>query len=467
MIRIPILTMMILLCGNNKQTTTFSFPLHHSSITKRSRSVVRQITIADKERKQQRQNTVVALNWGKISDNNDITTHEKNDNSMLATTTTKDEIDNNNISNKIKLLKEIGIKNLPYGLYQTLLTNAQEDVIQKRFWIVDNSGSMSSWDGHRTTMDDDDSSSRWLEVDEIVTLHAHLSSVVSAPTEFRLLNLTKKKESYTSILDRHFPSSLTVFRGADRFRVGYHSANNKKKNRIEKDRQRAQSVMVRNGPSGKTPLSESIQDLRKDIIPMLPQLQATNSKVCVIIATDGCNHNAQNIDTALKKYTETERNQELVNALQALSDLSPSNIKIIIRLCTDDKPVVDFYNSKVDAQNHDLDVLDDHVAEAKEVYNHNPWLNYALILHRIREMGQADNLLLDLLDERPFTSWEIQEFCQLLFWGTPEEEEEDWNAFLQKMNDIQQKESYLQWNPITQSMSQWIDTNKLASLFSN
>ena len=39
-----------------------------------------------------------------------------------------------------------------------------------------------------------------------------------------------------------------------------------------------------------------------------------------------------------------------------------------------------------------MEVLDDFTAEAEEVHEFNPWLNYALPLHRMREMGYQDRI---------------------------------------------------------------------------
>merc|ERR1712176_519894 len=101
-----------------------------------------------------------------------------------------------------------------------------------------------------------------------------------------------------------------------------------------------------------------------------------------------------------------------------------------------------------------------------EVYKYNPWLNYALIFHRIREMGQT-NELFDLLDERPFTSEEIRKFCTLLFFGNNStEEEESWKDFVQTIEDIQNNnQQQQQWNPMTNSKTNWIDTQLLLTLY--
>jgi hypothetical protein len=78
-------------------------------------------------------------------------------------------------------------------------------------------------------------------------------------------------------------------------------------------------------------------------------------------------------------------------------------------------------------------VLDDFISEAKEVTEFNPWLNYGLPLHRIREMGFNPQLF-DLLDERKLTADELRDFMFLLFgedhfYGVPDPQVE-WKRFL-------------------------------------
>ena len=73
--------------------------------------------------------------------------------------------------------------------------------------------------------------------------------------------------------------------------------------------------------------------------------------------------------------------------------------------------VVEFYNDLDQRFGEEsfLDVIDDYEAEAAQVYEQNPWLNYALVLHRMRELGlQGSSRLLDCLDQRPFTVDEIR-----------------------------------------------------------
>lgn len=271
---------------------------------------------------------------------------------------------------------------------------------------------------------------RWAEVQETVNCHAMLAASISAPTDFRLLN----------------PPSEG---GPQSFRVGYGR-------HIMKDCKRVQSGLRRNVPMGQTPLAESLTLIRNEIIAMLPQLQADNRRVAIVIATDGCNHSKDNIGSSIQ---EVERNQELLGALKALQGLP---VTVVLRLCTDYGPLIGFYTVLDECLSEmrfgvDIDVIDDHVAEAEEVHRHNPWLNYALVLHRIREMGQED-VLFDLLDERPFSRLEIREFCTLLF-GV-QEWPADWKEFLRAVQVIQELEKP-HINPRSQQVEPWIDVGRL------
>ena len=80
-----------------------------------------------------------------------------------------------------------------------------------------------------------------------------------------------------------------------------------------------------------------------------------------------------------------------------------------------------------------MDVLDDYIGEAEEVYEHNEWLNYTLPLHRLREMGHHDRVF-DLIDERELNRMDLKDFCLLLFGsdnmdGVPDPDI-DWEGFI-------------------------------------
>jgi hypothetical protein len=78
----------------------------------------------------------------------------------------------------------------PMGLQQALLKNL--DRIPMRFFICDDSGSMSSSDGHRLVGEGARRqvvpASRWAELGDFIRFHAGLAENAKAPSQFRMLN---------------------------------------------------------------------------------------------------------------------------------------------------------------------------------------------------------------------------------------------------------------------------------------
>lgn len=138
-------------------------------------------------------------------------------------------------------------------------------------------------------------------------------------------------------------------------------------------------------------------------------LRASNKKVAVVIATDG---ESSDGDIA-----------------QAMAPLKNLPVVVVIRLCTDQDSICDYWNNIdkilgivpchsylisfllspppplsllnlyiVQFSELDLDILDDICAEGAEINAVNPWLTYAEPLHRMREFGVTLKEF-DLLDE--------------------------------------------------------------------
>ena len=156
--------------------------------------------------------------------------------------------------------------------------------------------------------------------------------------------------------------------------------------------------------------------------------------------------------------------QEFVQALRMLEGLP---VWIVVRLCTDEDEVVEFWNNLDGQLELSLEVLDDFVAEAKEIREHNAWLNYGLPLHRMREMGFYSKLF-DLLDERTLAKDELRDFFRLLFGagardGVPDPEA-SWSDFVTAMERCNRRAGQT-WNPVTRRMESWIDVRNLRSTY--
>lgn len=305
-----------------------------------------------------------------------------------------------------------------------------------RIWVVDNSGSMRERDGNRIVQARKKGDlkmvqcTRWTEIQECVQYHAKLAGVLQAPTFFRLLNNpgSAERRQHFSVADRG-------------------------QEYIDEDIELAIRCM-RSQPTGLTPLTSHVRDIRKNILELEPTLKANGARCVLVIATDG-------LPTSTYSMSKQQAETEFVEALRSLEGLP---VWLVIRLCTDDLEVIDYYND-IDSQLElNVDVLDDFVAEAGEVYGaKNKFLNYALPLHRCREMG-FHHRLFDIIDERQLAVDELPEFFALLFGekefdGVPDPQV-NWSGFMKGMARIVEAEPP-QWNPITKKVQPWINLKKL------
>lgn len=315
------------------------------------------------------------------------------------------------------------------GLIESISKN--KNAFPIRLWVIDNSGSMSTPDGHRLALASNDvvrllDCTRWAEIQDTVSYHARMASRLEAPTSFRLLNPACGQKEF-SVAERpdHIQEDLSFV--------------------LDNIRQLS--------PMGVTPLAERIIEIASYVTSIRNSLEAKGQKAVVVLATDGLPTN---------RYGEHNRTtmMDFKNALRQLEGLP---IWLVIRLCTDDDETVDFYNNIDSHLEMSCDVLDDFFAEAAEVYEHNKWLNYALPLHRMREMGFYHKLF-DLIDERPLTKDELRDFFLLIYGanaldGIPDPQVE-WGKFLERIAMVTERER-LQFNPVRKRMMPWVDIRRL------
>ena len=139
---------------------------------------------------------------------------------------------------------------------------------------------------------------------------------------------------------------------------------------------------------------------------------------------------------------------------------------VVIRLCTDEDSVTEYYNELDSQVELNFDILDDFKGEAAEVYEHNPWLTYGLPLHRMREWGFADKIL-DLLDERPFSVGECRQLVAFILgtevWDVPDPAI-DLNEFLTWV-DAKQGDVRPTYNVIKNQVLPWFDVRKMGKTY--
>ena len=122
------------------------------------------------------------------------------------------------------------------------------------------------------------------------------------------------------------------------------------------------------GTQGVTPLAAATNLIAAQILPMVPSLMMKQERVCVVIATDGLPTDV-GFEEALKR-------------LQVLP------VWVVVRLCTDQDEVIDYYNGLDAELEAPMEVLDDLLGEAHEVCQLNRWLTYGSPMHTARVSAQ-------------------------------------------------------------------------------
>ena len=270
------------------------------------------------------------------------------------------------VSNEAATFEFLNNNNWPRGLQQYILKNANK--MAYRYFILDDSGSMATNDGKRLiklngpTNYKTVSCSRWTELGESMKFHSTLASVLNVSCEFRMLN---SMAPVTIGGPGGQPEGLGIV----------HSVLN-------------------DSPGGGTPLCRHISEVINKVRENESELRRTGQKACIIIATDG-----ESSDGDLAK---------------AMAPLQHLPVWVVIKLCTDDTRVVEYWNAIDEKLEIDIDVLDDMSGESSEVYNVNPWLNYCEPIHRMREFGVPLREM-DLLDERLLSADQARQVISILY----------------------------------------------------
>ena len=145
---------------------------------------------------------------------------------------------------------------------------------------------------------------------------------------------------------------------------------------------------VEKSPGGGTPLCKHITAVIDQVRTMESALRANNHKAVIIIATDG-----------------ESSDGDIANAMRPLQQLP---VWVVVRLCTDEDKIVEYWNNIDKQLELDMDVLDDLSGEGKEIYDSgNTWVTYGEPLHRLREFG-CPLREMDLIDENKLSGEQMR-----------------------------------------------------------
>lgn len=255
--------------------------------------------------------------------------------------------------------------------------------------------------------------SRWAELIQSAKFHCGLANAANAVTEFRMLN-----------------NGAPVI-------VGNPADNGSGHNHMIQ-------LLNNSSPGGATPLCRHIREVTAQIRAMESTLRANGHKAVLVIATDG---EASDGDVS-----------------QALAPLKNLPVWVVLRLCTGEDKVVNYWNN-IDSQIElDMDILDDLVAEAEEIHEHNKWFTYGEPLHHLREFGCSVKEI-DLLDETKLTPDQIRDVCVILFGGCADDYPHPEASAKDFLSSVSAKNGKVPavWSPIAKKMRPWIEVGALKS----
>ena len=301
----------------------------------------------------------------------------------------------------------------PSGMIDEMIRNIKDTPY--RFFIIDDSGSMSANDGNRLMKPKTGpvklvKCSRWAELAAAMTFHSEFTNAAMAPSEFRVLN-----GGYPIIIGEEEDDGEGLRKFSD---------------------------LLERGPSGMTPLCAQIREVVAKITQMAPTLRSRNQRVSVTIFTDG-----------------QASDGDMSAALRALERLP---VWTVIRLCTDEEAVVDYWNNIDNNIELEMDVLDDLSGECEEVMSNNDWLTYGEQVHRLREFG-CHRKELDLLDESLLSPDQMRSTLAVILGGKQKDyphPEVDFPGLIAKVKGELARQPMV-WSPRRKTMVPCIDIRAL------
>lgn len=259
-------------------------------------------------------------------------------------------VQENNVRNEPGIRKFLSNRNWPYELETYFINSANEIYI--RYFIYDDSGSMSTTDGKKFNGNFIEKCSRWQELSEVFDFHMRVCNAGLINAKFIFLNKGSFMFGEDNVNINNFIQQFDEMTG------------------------------------GYTPLCAAIQSIINDMV----YIQVPpGRKIEVVLCTDGLSSDG---DVGLK-------------ILQLIRNYP---VKLVLKLCTDEENVVNYWNKLDHDFELNLDILDDYISESQEVYKVNPKICYPKIIHQLREFG-VTNQLFDHIDEQEFTEIDLIKYA--------------------------------------------------------
>lgn len=308
----------------------------------------------------------------------------------------------------------------------------EAELVGLRLFLLDNSGSTMAYDGHiqvlRAGVFGLEKSTRWEEICQLAEHQAQWNVAAGVVTEFHLLNPRVQGRPTEGI------DWVRIDPGADLAEAGLKTLK---------------SILEGTRPAGLTPLAERLGDIRGRFERYAEQLLTSSQQIFLVVVTDGTPTPQRWSQASSERQQVRDAKNRMITELRSISGGYP--VSLVVRLCTDEDNVVDFWNKLDEEVEISLDVLDDLAGEAAEVAKAgNSFFVYSPFLHRFRE-GGSRNRLFDLLDETRLHPGQAAAVAGLLCSHPGDEQLPSYRdpQFLAEIATRIKRDHGSEWDPIT------------------
>eukprot|EP00929_Paragymnodinium_shiwhaense_P005340 TRINITY_DN10715_c0_g1_i1.p1 TRINITY_DN10715_c0_g1~~TRINITY_DN10715_c0_g1_i1.p1 ORF type:complete len:493 (-),score=101.95 TRINITY_DN10715_c0_g1_i1:246-1661(-) len=338
----------------------------------------------------------------------------------------------------LELASNLNRADVPFGLAQLL--GEEDHYVGMRIFLLDNSGSTQAYDGKYLEEARGGGGrmvpcTRWQEIQRMAMKQAEWNAAMGTPCEFILLNPPAQR-GFAAFKDNVDLVRINPAEGDTATQLG-----------------NLKAMLDRTAPRGATPLCERIKEIHHRLAHTYGHFAEQGLRAILVIATDG-------LPTTPGYPPDDRAKADVISAMREITRQQP--VFLVVRLCTDEDDVVEYYNKVDEEEELPLEVIDDIESEAKEVAAQgNGWLTYSPTIHMIREGGTFLKLL-DLLDERPLNPLEAR-----LLAGHMLQSQDETPLQLAAPRDFVQKASERLsrtakvYNPLTRGPAPLIDIRRL------